>query len=271
MSLLTIYSNRVYSGRNAATTAGGFGDPDSLADDRRTSAVFFRPLRGTSYGRAMWETREGLPVPTTGSPTRMVPLTRLATVKREFKPFRWSSAMAHLTQGASARRLDLIPCSATAVNLNGELRVKITPRCDDEWYGTAAQLQEEGLIPPGFEWPEKKASKDWEENGLYFSLSRTRPAGARGSRGKFDYWVLQRSHLKSFYDRLSAARIYEKTNELKRELWMQSEKGREEWMSQCNASSNAARDKDFQEFLVKVGLKKLSRRGRPAKNHSTEQ
>lgn len=48
-------TNPEYLARNAATTAGGFGDPVQLADDRRTSAVFLRPLHGTP----LWAGRVG--------------------------------------------------------------------------------------------------------------------------------------------------------------------------------------------------------------------
>jgi len=63
MKPLTHDSFRDYHERNAATTAGGFGDPDYKADDRRTCAVFLRPSHGKLNGRAVREAREGLPVP----------------------------------------------------------------------------------------------------------------------------------------------------------------------------------------------------------------
>ncbi|CAJ48041.1 putative phage-related protein [Bordetella avium 197N] len=37
--------------------------------------LFFRPQHGTSYGRAVWEGSNPLPVTTSGTPTCMVPPT----------------------------------------------------------------------------------------------------------------------------------------------------------------------------------------------------
>lgn len=86
-------ANPEYLARNAATTAGGFSSPVTLADDRRSCAVFLRPLHGKPYGRAVRETRKGLPVPTTGLLTRTVPPTRLAAGKRKTQPLSWRFAM----------------------------------------------------------------------------------------------------------------------------------------------------------------------------------
>lgn len=66
-------------------TAGEFDSSVQLADDRRSCAVFLRPFHGTSYGRAMWDPRKGMPVPIAGLSTRMVPPTRLTAGKREFQ------------------------------------------------------------------------------------------------------------------------------------------------------------------------------------------
>ena len=84
-----------------AHSAVGFGDPDYLAHSRAVQRGFSVRAWFCSYERAVWETLKGLPVPSTGSPTCAVPLSRLATRKREIKPVTWSSNMSTASQGDS--------------------------------------------------------------------------------------------------------------------------------------------------------------------------
>ena len=57
----------------ALNSAAGFGDPELVGGHRRESGFFVSVHGYASMGRAVWEVREHLPVPTTGSPTRTVP------------------------------------------------------------------------------------------------------------------------------------------------------------------------------------------------------
>lgn len=49
-----------------------------------------------------------------------------------------------------------------------------------EYEGTRAQLEAEGVIPAGTEWPQHRNTAQWEDGRVRWSLSRTRPNGMKG-------------------------------------------------------------------------------------------
>ena len=60
--------------------------------------------------------------------------------------------------------------------------------------GTRAQLEAEGVIPPGTQWPQGKRRAHWHAGGLRFWLSRTRPEGLKGPMSAWvsgDWWLLR--------------------------------------------------------------------------------
>lgn len=63
--------------------------------------------------------------------------------------------------------------------------------------GTAAQLEAEGLIPSGFEWPCHVGPIAWESDGFTYRLVRMRPRSFEGSKRAWlaaaatvDHWQL---------------------------------------------------------------------------------
>ena len=64
-----------------------------------------------------------------------------------------------------------------------EFTVSIRPHALDFWeyFGTRAQLEAEGVIPSGMEWPATGAKEvGWKEGRLKFGLRRIRPEGLKG-------------------------------------------------------------------------------------------
>lgn len=75
-----------------------------------------------------------------------------------------------------------------------ELNIDIWPDHFAFYDGTADQLQAEGLIPAGFEWPRGRDSKDWEDGKFKYGLRRMRPDGHNGpmrSWLELDNWRLR--------------------------------------------------------------------------------
>ncbi len=63
-----------------------------------------------------------------------------------------------------------------------------------EYRGTRAQLEAEGLIPEGFNWPDGYGDHRWTHGDFRFWLMRRRPDGAKGYRNQFSivvWWHLR--------------------------------------------------------------------------------
>lgn len=82
--------------------------------------------------------------------------------------------------------------------VRGEMIIAVHPG-GDTWIGTAAQLQEAGVLPAGFEWPSVASGRDCcracTVDGIYFHLVRERPEGTRGRHydwRSIDWWRLER-------------------------------------------------------------------------------
>jgi hypothetical protein len=60
--------------------------------------------------------------------------------------------------------------------------------------GTSSQLVAEGLIPDGFEWPDKQYCRvEWTIGSYDYALMRCRPPGMKGKQSvwaQIDYWKL---------------------------------------------------------------------------------
>jgi hypothetical protein len=72
-----------YASPAAAKSAAGFGDSEYTGGHTAISAVFLCPKHGKPVMGGPCGSPSGLPVPVSGSPTRMVPSTCLATVVRK--------------------------------------------------------------------------------------------------------------------------------------------------------------------------------------------
>lgn len=125
----------------------------------------------------------------------------------------------------------------------GELQVRLHPRQDDTWLGTAEQLTEEGLIPHGFKWPERTKTRSFTHNGIECSLQRKPlPGGPRGQPWVgVDNWLLVRYCANRGN---GGAAVYEKEQALRHERWKWSEEGRQMFNRAWKAHSDAS----FQEF-----------------------
>ncbi len=154
--------------------------------------------------------------------------------------------------------------SQTSTDL-AELRIHICAGNCVNFVGAAEQLREEGLIPPGFEWPHADHLKSWEAGGLEYVLRRQRPEGHKGHRWswhKLDSWRLlvrvgRRDSGWEFQRRLDLAAA-----ELLRHLTPQSERA---WALEVHRYWTAQQDAAFQAFKAKVPGLVPPKRGRKPK------
>jgi len=132
-----------------------------------------------------------------------------------------------------------------------DLKVSIRPYKLDFWEyeGTRAQLEAEGVIPPGTEWPEGALDQRWEAGRFRYWLRRCRPDGMKGPMKLWtsgDWWCL-RCDLLNGPDHATRS-ILEKKRELATELYRHSAAGQREWNAQLNLYWKAQEDKAFQAF-----------------------
>lgn len=128
--------------------------------------------------------------------------------------------------------------------------IRITPRADVIYEGTAEQLTAEGLIPADFEFPHGRSLKSWQADGHDYSIHRWKPAGMTGALWRDsakDHWVLREGLTATRGQGLRAAVIFEAEQQL--EAAMRGSKfGCAEW---CRAFE----DKQFQALLQFVGAR----------------
>lgn len=130
----------------------------------------------------------------------------------------------------------------------GSVALDIRPRGYADWEGSSAQLIAEGLIPNGFEWPQRDRTKYWSADGLDYSLSRRRPAGMKGPKRLWvegDHWALRTTSTAQGRDGFAAARLYEAKAALEHEISLQRSGG----LFGTRAWWTARNDKPFQTFL----------------------
>lgn len=124
-----------------------------------------------------------------------------------------------------------------------------------EMRGTRGQLEAEGVIPAGTEWPKGGGRLHWQSgnNGEFsYLLRRTRPAGLKGPMRLWtngDLWVLRCGMLGSCR---GALLIEEKRKALADELHRQSHQGRAERYGLLARLDRAAQDSAFQAFKAKA-------------------
>lgn len=145
-----------------------------------------------------------------------------------------------------------------------DLYIEITPRMYTRYYGTAAQLIAEGLIPKGSKWPQRNHSGSFTTGKFHYSVERCRPPGHKGPRSTWiesDYWSLQRSLNGSRGDWYEAD-IYEKTKELSDVI----KRGTREWSITCNRAREANKDDKYMAHMRKILGEPKRGRGRPSKS-----
>lgn len=117
--------------------------------------------------------------------------------------------------------------------------------------GTAAQLQAEGLIPEGFEWPRAADEKRWRINGLEYWLSRTRPQGHKGPKSSWaelDNWSLRTMAVNRGWEAIRRRGIERQAEALRREIHHLTPAGQREHQVFEGLLWAARQDKAFQDF-----------------------
>lgn len=138
-----------------------------------------------------------------------------------------------------------------------ELSIEVRSRAYIDWRGTRAQLVAEGLIPPGFRWPERTERATWSAAGFHFNLRRRQPTGDKKASWATtaDDWALRREMPGQL---INAGCIYEKARALGDELLRHTPA----WNAQRERHWHAVSDADFQSFLAAIIVPKKQRRGR---------
>lgn len=124
-----------------------------------------------------------------------------------------------------------------------DLIINIYPRFQDTWRGTKAQLIESGVVPADFEWPVRTSWKQFTHEGFDCSIQRQRQPGRKTRWVDVDHWRLTRNCPERGFGDL--AELYEKAEEVKRLMWLQSREGQREidraWQAKKDAAYQAFR------------------------------
>lgn len=132
-----------------------------------------------------------------------------------------------------------------------ELIIDVSPGWWAEYEGTRAQLQAEGLIPDGLEWPRAAADKHWEANGFDYWLRRNRPEGHKGPMRtwlEMDNWFIRVQVTGRDWAWRARQNIEEKAKALRDEIYRQSDAGRREQDLAWGAWCKSKEDEAFQAF-----------------------
>lgn len=145
----------------------------------------------------------------------------------------------------------------------------------NEYHGTKAMLENEGMIPEGFEWPEGYNKVYWHDDQFNYWLRRNRPEGVKGSRKQFatvDWFELRWDLIDANLLRREVAR---KAKELEDLIYRHSSEGSAESEARWARYYKARDDKQFQAFKAKIPCLATTGRGRKSsqaniKNVSTD-
>lgn len=165
---------------------------------------------------------------------------------------------------APLRAASAYPAATPTVTPERELKVYISTRSFGFWEykGTRAQLEAEGVIPSGAQWPQGKRLLFWSQGGLCFWLQRARPEGTKGPMSVWasgDWWRLR---CRTSNDINCADwRIKQKARELAQAIYDQSPQGKSEWHERFSRYWAAHSDAAFQAFKATLlpQRKKLGR------------
>ncbi|WP_042421038.1 hypothetical protein [Comamonas granuli] len=130
-----------------------------------------------------------------------------------------------------------------------------------EYEGTRAQLEAEGVIPPGTVWPQGKQKVEWCSGGASYWLGRKRPDGIKGPMSVWitgDWWCLRSTCLEDAWS------IRQKRLEIARALYELSPEGCLVRAERLARYFEASQDSAFQAFKAAV-VPQRKRPGRPAK------
>ncbi len=175
-------------------------------------------------------------------------------------------AVAHATTAHTA--------APTPTDPAPELRIEIWPDDWAQYTGTAAQLQAEGLIPDGFEWPKAAADQCWEAHGFDYWLRRTRPDGHKGPMRSWlevDNWLLRVSVTGRDYHWRTRKGLERKAEALRAEYHRHTAAGAREWDAAWRSYWQTVEDKRFQAFKNLVPGLVPPKRGRKPKTPTVAQ
>lgn len=148
-----------------------------------------------------------------------------------------------------------------------ELTIDLRPYGWRRWVfeGTRAQLEAEGAIPPGTEWPATGARwVEWKAGPLEFRLCRTRPPGLKGPMRLWingDWWGLVCTPVK---DEPLQWKVLQAQRELERLRRLQTPEGQRAARALSDRHWKARTDKRFRAFLSLFPELNPPRRGRRA-------
>lgn len=117
--------------------------------------------------------------------------------------------------------------------------------------GTRAQIEDEGLIPAGAQYPRGHDGVSWERDGLEFSLHRGRPDNAKGHRNTWadaDCWCVDIMVVGRDWSWHARQRVHAKAEELRAEIYRQSPAGRRAKEEQWKRFFASQRDNAYQAF-----------------------
>lgn len=174
---------------------------------------------------------------------------------------------------SSANTAQVASIPATEETTERPLVVIIRPHELDfsEYRGSRAQLEAEGIVPAGTEWPEGGRCVKWEQGLLRFSLGRTRPEGMKGPMKVWlegDYWNLRWE--RKVQPHWGTVAIRKKKAELAKEVYRQSYEGQRAHQALWDSYWKAHSDKAFQAFK-NTFVPQRKKPGRPAKSSTPEQ
>ena len=152
-----------------------------------------------------------------------------------------------------------------------ELKIHISTRSFGWWEyeGTRAQLEAEGIIPAGTEWPQGKNILYWDQGRLRFRLCRIRPEGSKGPMATWvngDCWCLRCETTDDSFG--MGWRIKQKARELAQAIYDVSPEGRRERDARWARYWVAQKDTAFQAFKNAL-IPQSKKPGRPAKPRTT--
>lgn len=158
-------------------------------------------------------------------------------------------------------------CENAPPVIERELQISIYP---DEWAnyeGTRAQLEDEGLVPKGFEWPRAAADKRWSAGRFEYWLRRQRPEGFKGPLRQWlecDWWFVRVTVIGRDTRWRGQREIERKRKALEAEIYRQSPEGMRDRDANWKRYWAAHEDKVFQAFKATF-IPQRKKPGRPPK------
>jgi hypothetical protein len=173
-----------------------------------------------------------------------------------------------MTAGKASGSAVQTPAQAAEANASQperELRIELWRDEFVAFEGSAAQLQAEGVIPGGFEWPRAATMARWEESGFSYWLFRVRPKGHKGPPSSWwplDNWCIRICVVGRDNQWHISRRLARKTEELRAEFHRHTAAGHAEWHERYRRHAAAQADRHFQAFKALVPGLVPPKRGR---------